>query len=171
MLWLAAQMPPPQGVVEAVSISEIIGWVGGIATAVSVIIAAWTAHRKGHTDGKVEERRLVLDESQQIVNNLTATVRVMETTLNTVTAQHDRLAQQVTDMHTKLTNQDTQITDLTTRMTDINQRHRTAVKHIAAREEWASRKWPGKRPDDLPVIPQIIQADIRELAKQARDEV
>lgn len=170
MWWLAAQMPPPQ-VVEAVSVSEVIGWVGGIATAVSVILAAWTAHRKGRSDGKVEERRLVLDESQQIVNNLTATVGVMETTLNTVTAQHDRLAQQVTDMHTKLTNQDTQITDLTTRMTDINQRHRTAVKHIAAREEWASRKWPGKRPDDLPVIPQIIQADIRELAKQARDEI
>ena len=170
MLWLAAQMPPPQ-VAEAVSVSEVIGWVGGIATALSVIIAAWTAHRKGHADGKVEERRLVLDESQQIVDNLTKTVNVMENTLNTVTAQHDRLAQQVTDMHTKITNQDTQITDLTTRVTDINQRHRTAVKHIAAREEWASRKWPGKRPDDLPVIPQVIQADIRELAKQAREDI
>jgi len=170
VLWLAAQVPPPQ-VAEAVSVSEVIGWVGGIATALSVIIAAWTAHRKGHADGKVEERRLVLDESQQIVDNLTKTVSVMETTLNTVTAQHDRLAQQVTDMHTKITNQDTQITDLTTRVTDINQRHRTAVKHIAAREEWASRKWPGKRPDDLPVIPQIIQADIRELAKQAREDI
>lgn len=170
MWWLAAQVPPPQ-VAEAVSVSEVIGWVGGIATAVSVILAAWTAHRKGHADGKVEERRLVLDESQQIVDNLTKTVSVMETTLNTVTAQHDRLAQQVTDMHTKITNQDTQITDLTTRVTDINQRHRTAVKHIAAREEWASRKWPGKRPDDLPVIPQVIQADIRELAKQAREDI
>lgn len=91
-------------------------------------------------------------------------VDAAEKALGTVTSALDRAQSTISDLTRRVTAQDERLTEMGKDVGEMRRRHRVAISHIADRERWTAKKWPGARPETLAEIPPALRADIIEVA-------
>ena len=122
-----------------------MGWLEVALAPVLLFIGGWVTNwqnkRKTDIDANVQFTGLMLEYTKEMTNLRS-------------------------DLESRLATQDEHIAGLSTRLTATERVRAVAIEHIADREEWTESRWPGERPDSLPVVPSVIAAEVLAVSPQ-----
>ena len=130
---------------------------GSVTTAVIGLIAALIKYRSDQRKDAAEIGKLKA-ETESIA------VDAAEKALGTVTDALGSAQTTITDLTRRVTAQDERLTEMGKAVGEVRRRHKEAISHIADRERWTAKKWPGARPKTLAEIPPALRADVIEVA-------
>ena len=130
---------------------------GSVSTAVIGLIAALIKYRSDQRKDAAEIGKLKA-EAQSIA------VGAAEKALGTVTSALGHAQTTIADLNRRVTAQDERLTEMGKAVGEVRRLHQEAISHIADRERWTAKKWPGARPETLAEIPPVLRPDIIEAA-------
>ena len=130
---------------------------GAVTTAVIGLIGALIKYRGDQRKDAAEIGKMKA-EAQSIA------VDAAEKALGTVTDALENAQATISDLTRRVTAQDERLTEMGKAVGEVRRLHQAAISHIADRERWTAKRWPGSRPETLAEIPPVLRADVIEAA-------
>lgn len=130
---------------------------GSVTTAVIGLIAALIKYRSDQRKDaaeigklKAETQSISVDAAEKAVDAVTGALGSAQTT--------------IADLTRRVTAQDERLTEMGKAVGEVRRLHQEAISHIADRERWTAKRWPGHRPETLAEIPPALRSDVIEVA-------
>ena len=126
---------------------------GSVTTAVIGLIAALIKYRSDQRKDAAEIGKLKA-ETQSIA------VDAAEKALGTVTDALGSAQVTITDLTRRVTAQDERLTEMGKAVGEVRRLHQEAISHIADRERWTAKRWPGARPETRAESPPALRSAV-----------